>query len=98
MGYLTVAKNGCALLSIYVQPKASRNTICGVHDQALKVALTAPPVDNKANKALIQFLSKKLTVRKGDIKLVSGQSSRRKVLQISVTNVEELRDLIESIL
>jgi uncharacterized protein (TIGR00251 family) len=54
----------------------------GLHDGLLKIALTAPPVDGVANKALVEFVAKTLGVPKGQVTLVSGETSRRKTLEI----------------
>ena len=70
------------VLSVWVQPKASRNAIQGVHGEALKIALTAPPVDGAANKACIAFLAKKLGLAKSAVAIVSGQTSRSKRILI----------------
>jgi hypothetical protein len=70
------------VLSVWVQPKASRNAIQGVHGEALKIALTAPPVDGAANKACIAFLAKKLGLAKSAVAIVSGQTSRNKRILI----------------
>ena len=66
------------ILRIYVQPKASKNEFCDVHGDAIKVRITAPPVDGKANQQLIQFLSKSFKVSKSQVQLLSGESSRKK--------------------
>ena len=65
-----------------VQPRSSRNAVVGVHDNALKIALTAPPVDGKANAELIAFLAGLLHIPKNDIHLESGETSKRKILAI----------------
>lgn len=72
-------KNGY-LISIYVQPRAAKNAIAGLHDQALKIRLTAPPVDGAANKMCLQFLAKQLDVPKAALQIESGYSSRRKTV------------------
>jgi uncharacterized protein (TIGR00251 family) len=54
----------------------------GLHDGLLKIALTAPPVDGAANKALVEFVAKTLGVPKGRVTLVSGETSRRKTLEV----------------
>lgn len=72
---------------IRVAPRASRDAIVGVHDGALKVALTAPPVEGAANDALVRLLAKALGVPKGAVRLVQGERSRDKVLEI--VGVEE---------
>ena len=69
-----------------VQPRGSRNEIAGLQGDALKIKLTAPPVEGAANKMCIQFLAKCLNVRKSDVEIIRGQSSRtKKVLVKSVT-------------
>ncbi|MBU4054222.1 MAG: YggU family protein [Proteobacteria bacterium] len=70
------------IITIYVQPRSSRNQITGIHGQALKVKLTAPPVDGAANKMCIEFLSKALQVPKTSIDMLSGQTGRNKRLLI----------------
>lgn len=71
------------LLSVRVQPRASRDEIVGPHgDDALKVRITAPPVDGKANAHLIRFLAKAFRVPRSRVTLVGGDSSRSKHLSI----------------
>lgn len=98
MSYLAINRDGSVLIRVYVQPKASRNSIIGIHDDALKIAVTSPPVDGKANQAVAGYLAKVLGVAKRDINLSSGQTSRRKVFQVSGKTMEEVHGLIESIL
>lgn len=68
-------------LAIHVQPRASRNAIAGWHGEALKVALTAPPVEGAANAALIDFLAEAFQLKRRHIRLISGESSRHKLLE-----------------
>ena len=70
------------LLSVRVQPRASRNAIQGVHGEALKIALTAPPVDGAANKACIAFVAKQMGLSKSAVSILSGHTSRNKRLLI----------------
>ncbi len=79
--------DGCSL-KCWIQPRSSRNAVVGAHGDALKIALTAPPLDGKANKELLKFLAKYLKLSKSDIHLVSGESSRTKVIRISGLNKE----------
>lgn len=67
---------------VLVQPRASRTKVVGEHDGRLKIALAAPPVDGEANAALIEFLSDELGVRKAEITLLDGDTSRRKRLSV----------------
>lgn len=70
------------ILPILLQPKASRDRIIGWHGEELKIQITAPPVDGKANAHLIKFLAKQFKVAKGQIEIVSGELSRHKRLHI----------------
>ncbi len=70
------------LLTLYIQPKASRDTFVGLHGEELKVAITAPPVDGKANRHLIQFLAKQFRVAKSQVQLEKGQLGRHKQIRI----------------
>jgi uncharacterized protein (TIGR00251 family) len=69
-------------LPVKVQPRSSRNGIVGLHDGALKISLTSPPVDGKANADLTKFLAKKLHISKSSIEIISGQTGRNKHLAI----------------
>lgn len=66
------------ILRVYVQPKASKNEFCAVHGDAIKVRITAPPVDGKANQQLIQFFAKSFKVPKSQVQLLTGEASRQK--------------------
>lgn len=67
---------------VRVQPRSSRNEIVGEQQGALKVKLTAPPLEGEANRALIAFLAEVLGVAKKDISLLKGQSSRTKLVEV----------------
>ena len=69
-------------IRVYVAPRSSSNKVVGVHNGAVKVALTAPPVEGAANKALVEFLAKTLGIPRGTVRLVSGDTSRNKVVQV----------------
>lgn len=71
-----------ARFQVRVQPRASGNEIAGREGDAIKVRLTAPPVDGKANKALIDFLAERLGVSKSALAIVAGQSARNKVIEV----------------
>ena len=66
------------MVSVLVQPRAARNQLAGLHEGALKLRLTAPPVEGAANKACIAFLAKALGLAKSNLEIVSGQASRHK--------------------
>ena len=69
-------------LTLHIQPGAKKTEVAGEHGDALKIRLAAPPVDGKANAALLAFIAEKLGVAKGAVTLKSGQTSRRKVVEV----------------
>lgn len=74
---------GC-VLTVHVQPGAKRTEIVGEHGDALKIRLAAPPVDGKANDALLAFLADTLQLARRDLCLRAGQTSRRKLVAVSL--------------
>jgi len=91
---------------VFIQPRSSKNMIVGLHDDAVKIKLTAPPVGGAANKMCIKFLAKYLKVPTSSIEIISGQSSRKKLIYIKYKNKktaestesERIRRLIVSLL
>jgi len=79
--YLKDTPGGIELL-VLVQPRASRTKVVGVHDGRLKIALAAPPVDGEANAALVEFVAEALEVKRAQVTLVDGETSRRKRVQV----------------
>ena len=80
------------LLVVRVQPRASRVRVLGVHDgTALKIALTAPPVEGAANQALCQWLAEELRIAKSRITIVSGEHSRNKRVRIQTADATAVR-------
>jgi uncharacterized protein (TIGR00251 family) len=69
-------------LSLHCQPGAKQTKVLGLHDDCLKVALQAPPLENKANELLVAWLSKQLKVPQKQIQFISGQNSRKKRIEI----------------
>ncbi len=69
-------------ISVYVQPRASKTEVAGMHDGLLRIRLAAPPVDGAANAALVAFIAERLGVAKSRVRVVSGLTSRRKVVAI----------------
>jgi len=80
-----------ARFAVKVHPRARQNAITGETGDALKVALTAPPVEGKANQACIEFFAKLLKVPRSSVSIASGQSSRNKVIEIAGVAAEEVR-------
>jgi uncharacterized protein (TIGR00251 family) len=69
--------------SVHARPRSSRSAILGVREGALEVALTSPPADGAANTELIKLLARALEVRRGDVSIVVGASSRDKVIEVN---------------
>ena len=95
MGPYTVHNDGSVVLKVYVQPRASKNEVAGIHGDAIKIRLTTPPVDGKANKALLAFFAKLLHVSKSSVSLQSGHQNRNKVIKIAGIKEEQLRDVLD---
>ncbi len=76
-------------LKVFVQPRSSKNMIAGLHGDAIKIKLTAPPVDGAANKMCVNYLAKCLNVPKSSIEILSGHSSRTKRLYVHYKKEKE---------
>ena len=77
--------------AVRVQPRARRNAIVGELGDALKIALTAPPLDGRANEACIEFLANFLALPRSSITILSGQASRNKVIRVTGIAAAELK-------
>ena len=80
---LRAADGGC-VLDLSVQPNAKKTQTDGLHDGALRVRLAAPPVDGKANAALLAWLADELRCPKRSLQLLRGEASRRKQVQVAL--------------
>jgi uncharacterized protein len=79
--------------SVRLQPRASKNEIVGLQGISLKVRVTAPPLEGMANDALVELLSKELQTPRRNVCIVSGHSSRTKVVEISGVDLESVQRL-----
>ena len=80
-----------ATFAVKVHPRARRNALAGEVGDALKLALTAPPVEGKANEACIQYLAELLGVARSAVTIVSGETSRQKIVRVAGVAAEEVR-------
>lgn len=80
---------GKVCLSLHIQPGAKKTEVAGIHGEALKIRLAAPPVDGKANDALIRFLAQSLGLPRSAIVIKSGQTSRQKHLELSNISLDQ---------
>lgn len=77
------------IFKIFVLPRSSRNMIAGYYGDAIKIKLTAPPVDGSANKLCLKYLSKCLNIPKSSLEIVSGHSSRNKTILIRFNDAND---------
>ena len=89
---------GGIVLTLQVQPRASKNELCGVQGHALKIRLTSPPVDGAANKLCREFLADLFDVPKYAVEIISGETSRHKRIRIASADPDKLFRLVESII
>jgi uncharacterized protein len=81
--------DGCTL-SVRVHPGAKKNSITGLHAGAVKISLTTPPVDGRANEALIAFIAELVRIPRARISIVAGASSRTKLLRLTGKSATEV--------
>lgn len=81
--------------NVRVQPRASNSEIVGEYNGAIKIRLSAPPVEGAANEALVDLLAKRLGVAKRDVRIVGGLSSRNKTVEVTGAEAAAIRRLVE---
>lgn len=94
--FITIRKNDL-ILSVYVQPRASKNQICGIQGEELKIRLTSPPVDGAANKLCREFVANLFNVSKTSVEIISGETSRHKRLRIIGNHPDQFNIQISAI-
>ena len=85
---ISTAPDG-VVLRLRVQPRASRDEVTGVAGDAIRVRLTAPPVDGEANEALVRFLAARLEVPRSAVTLLSGRSGRTKLIAVTGVSADQ---------
>jgi uncharacterized protein (TIGR00251 family) len=88
------ASENCFIIALHCQPGAKKTEVQGEHDGRLKIRLAAPPIEGKANEALIAWLSKTLEIKRSQIELLAGDLSRLKRVKIDGITAEQLLQLI----
>jgi uncharacterized protein (TIGR00251 family) len=83
-----------ARVAIYVQPRASKTELAGMHDGCVKIRLAAPPVDGEANDALVEFIARRIGMPKRNVRIVSGQAARRKVVEVEGADDQQVRSAL----
>ena len=79
------------LIAVHVQPGAKKSAVAGLHGEALKIRIAAPPVEGKANAALIAFVAEMLDVPRRTVSVVKGESSREKLLLVAKPGADPAR-------
>jgi uncharacterized protein (TIGR00251 family) len=95
---LQTLPDGSLLLRLHVQPRAAANAMAGLQGDALKLRLTTPPVDGKANKAVIAYLAKFFHLPKSVFSIKSGQQSRTKIVAIHGADEQRVRSVLATVL
>jgi uncharacterized protein len=78
-------------IDVYVQPRASKSEIVGMHAEALKIRLAAAPVEGAANEALVDLIARRLGLAKNAVRIVAGAHSRRKTVEVAGWSTERVR-------
>lgn len=86
---------GALTIRLYIQPKASRDQIVGLHGDEIKVAITAPPVDGQANAHLVKFIAKQFRVAKSNVVIEKGELGRHK--QLHIVNPQQIPAVIAAL-
>ena len=88
-------ETGCTF-HVRVQPRSRRNEITGLHGDTLKIRLTAPPIEGKANQALQKFLAKQLRIPPSAVEILAGHTSRQKRVRVTGVSAEAIRALLKT--
>ena len=88
-------KDDAVSFAVRVQPRASRDEIAGEYQDGLKIRLTAPPVDDRANEALCKYLAARLKVPRSAVRIAAGERSRAKRVEIRGVTAAMVRDLVD---
>ncbi|MGH2807014.1 MAG: DUF167 domain-containing protein [Actinomycetota bacterium] len=95
--YVSTSK-GATIVDVFVQPRAAKNAIVGIHGSALKLKVTAPPVEGRANRAAEELVAETLGIPRSAVRVTSGETSRHKRLAISGISGEKVARELELVL
>ena len=85
---------GGVRFSVHVQPRASRTEVVGIHGDAIKIRVAAPPVEGAANEELVGFLAKQLGVARAAVRIARGETGRQKVIEVAGVEAVDVRRLV----
>jgi hypothetical protein len=95
MAHDPVSQHGDVVeIALFIQPRASRTRVVGLHGDDLKLQLAAPPVDGEANRELVAFLAKRLKVAKSAVEISAGLNSRHKKVQVTGVDIAVVRGIL----
>ncbi len=89
-------KDNTLIFTVKVVPRASKSEIVGCYDDALKVRIASPPVDGAANAELIKFLAKTFDVSKGEVEILSGETSKTKQIKIQNAKATKISAILQA--
>jgi uncharacterized protein len=92
------ATDGGVLLAVHIQPGAGRTEVVGRHGDALKLRVAAPPTGNRANDAVLELVAKEFNLKRADVAVTSGASSRAKRLKLSGLSLQAAARVIDRLL
>lgn len=84
-----------ARIDVYVQPRASKTELAGLHDGLIKIRVAAPAMENAANRALTEFIAARLGLPRRSVRVTAGAASRRKVLEIEGLSAREIMERLQ---
>lgn len=88
-------EQGAVVFKVRVQPRAAKNELAGPYEDALRIRLTAPPVEGEANEACRTFLARQLGVHKGQVEIVAGHTGRTKFVRVQGVSSHQVLSLIK---
>ncbi len=86
------------LLSLYIQPSARKDELCGIRAGSLKIRLNAPPVDGRANKRLVEYLARVFCIKRSSVEIVGGHTSRTKQVRLKDIEKERVETVVSTLL
>ena len=93
---MPISQRGDAVrISIYVQPRASRTEVVGLHGDAIKLRVAAPPVEGEANEEVVRFIAKELGVNASHVTIVAGAAGRRKTVEVRDVELAHVKRMLE---
>lgn len=95
--YISNSKDG-VILRVILHPRASKTCIVGIYRGMLKIQVAAPPVDDKANDMLIEYISNFLGVSRSSVRIIVGKTSRQKILKINSNRFNQIKSKIERLI